>query len=201
MVAYSEKEWAEKVFPKDQEEFEESVIEMRKHLRGLIFNDLHRLNARYFLSGEFAAYKILDSWYKDICSFKDVYSEIDRITYMEIATLIYHDDLDTCIDAGISLLDKTLPYNYSNRCQPIFAGLWLLKYLLDEGITSDGIVDDNFSTWSEEHVSYDKFTLLYLCSELQHDIQENDGIAELVSKILDTIEIRKALIAYMDENS
>lgn len=202
-------EAAEREFPEDEDEFEESISLMKTHLEEIIMTESHKYRTEYFLTGYESAYKIINGWFNDIRAFKDVYNDTNKETYMEICMLLDEDSNETTKEeVAFMLLEKSIPEQLTRIERSLYAHLWMLKWLHDvefklrpyDDLFREGeYTRDNHKQWVEDWVSYDRLDLYSLCADVYGYLNKESSFQEVAKHYIAQLDLPRSFFALLEE--
>lgn len=198
-------------FPRDKEEFETIVIDIRNYLRQMLFaNNIYK--TEYFLTGYESAYKIVNAWYKRIANFEDVYSSANKEIFLHLKMLLDDDaDEDTQEQEAFELLYFTIPEQLNEVEANLFSHFWILKWYHDvffslkpysEDFREGEYTLENIEQWRRDYVSADKVALHCLLAEVYEyvHLDQPKDFKDFVLDYLEKHNLRKSFFVLTEEN-
>lgn len=198
-------------FPADEDEFEESVAEMKEQLESILFDENHRFRTEYFLRGYDSAYRICCSWFNEIRSFSSVYDTVDKETYLDMRYLLCDQiSEETKKEYEAFLLEKTIPEKITDVERTLYYNLWLLRWShdvlfglrpYDESFQEDEYTPENIEQWEQDWVSYDRLELFTLCCEIYDYLytDENEQFREFARGYIEKQDLATSFFAFFEE--
>lgn len=201
-------------FPSDEEEFERSIVVMRKRLEEAVFDDKHRLKPDMFLSAEMLAYRLADGWYKRINAFEDLYSVIDRELYDAVLGTCNPDcDPENKAYYQVTMLEKMIPDTLNDAQWKAYCfveaaiAVALAKASVDKSLSEDErtLYADTFARWSNlfENTPYNKDDFFFTLCDLMGFLDENQSHATILKadilSMLAEHDSDRALFAFLAE--